>query len=169
MSELTEVAVPPSAQALVRQLEDLTGRIQARSLSKHHFLMGFQTCDDLVDGGVLIVVFLGPINAKFVEYAFITLFKWLSDIGGVSGVDFLEHELLFQVSGVICLVDPFKLEVDREKPKAEVLGGDVIRVFEVVLHRFFDGSGLQVAKVSAVFWLVDLVKLVHRVHSFAFV
>ena len=152
LSELTEVAVPPSAQALVRQLEDLTGRIQARSLSKHHFLMGFQTCDDLVHGGVLIAVFLEPIFAKFVVYAVITFFEWLSDIGDVSGVvtaevsflgvDFLEHELLFQVSGVICLVDPFKLEVDREKPKAEVLGGDVIRVFEVVLHRFFDGSGL---------------------------
>ena len=30
--ELTEVAVPPSAQALMRQLEDLTGRFQARIL-----------------------------------------------------------------------------------------------------------------------------------------
>ena len=53
LSELTEVAVPPSAQAFVRQLEDLTGRIQARTLRKHHFLMGFQTYYDLVHGGVL--------------------------------------------------------------------------------------------------------------------
>ena len=152
LSQLTEVAVPPSAQALVRQLEDLTGRIQARSLSKHHFLMGFQTCDDLVDGGELPIVLPGPILAKFVVFAFITFFKRLSDIGVVSGVvtaevsflgvDFLEHELLFQVGGVICLINPFKLEVDREKPKTKVLGGDVIRVFAVVLHRFFDGSGL---------------------------
>ena len=141
--------------------------------------MGFQTCDDLVDGGVLIVVCPYPIFAKFVVFAVITLFKWLSDIGGISGVvtaevsflgvDFLEHELLFQVGGVIGLVNPFKLEVDREKPKAEVLGGDVIRVFEVVLHRFFDGSGLQVVEVAAVLWLVVFVQQVHRVNFFAFV
>ena len=61
VGELTEVAIPPSAQALVRQLEDLTGRIQARSPRKHHFLMGFQACDDLVHGGILKVVFLAPI------------------------------------------------------------------------------------------------------------
>ena len=86
------------------------------------------------------------------------------------------HKFLFVIFGQLFphvaklmppLVDPFKLEVDREKPKAEVLGGDVIRVFEVVLHRFFDGSGLPVAEVSAVFWLVVIVKLVHRVNSFA--
>ena len=90
LSELTEVAVPPSAQALVRQLEDLTGRIQARSLREHHFLMSFQACDDfvdgglLVDGGVLTIVFLPPIRAKFVVFAVITFFEWLGDIGYVS-------------------------------------------------------------------------------------
>ena len=129
--------------------------------------MGFQACDDLVHGGVLTVVFKVPIIAKFVSLAFITFFKRLSDVGGVSGVvraevsflggDFFEHELLFQVGGVIGLVYPFELEVDREKPDAEVAVGDVIRVFEGKLHRLLDGSGLQVTKVSAVLWLVMLV------------
>ena len=175
--ELTEVAVPPSAQAFVRQLEDLTGRIQARSLRKHHSLMGFQACDYLVHGGLLrIVYFLEPIPAKFVPYAaIITFFKRLSDVGGVSGVvtaevsflgcDFFEQELSFSVVGFISLVNPFEFEVDGVESEAEVALGDVIRVFLVVIHRFLDGSGLQVAEVSAVLWLVVFVQLVHGEHS----
>ena len=87
--ELTEVAVPPSAQALMRQLEDLTGRFQARSLLQHHFLMGFEACDDLVHGGVIslvyFIVFIGPIITKFIVLTGITFLKRLiSDITGVS-------------------------------------------------------------------------------------
>ena len=130
VGELTEVAIPPSAQALVRQLEDLTGRIQTRSLRKHHFLMGFQACDYLVHGGFLFVVFPPPIHAKFVEFAFITFFKRLSDVGDVSGVvtaevsflggDFFEQELSFSVVGFISLVNPFEFEVDGVESEAEV-------------------------------------------------
>ena len=131
LSELTEVAVPPSAQALVRQLEDLTGRIKARSLRKHHSLMGFQAFDDLVHGGVLIIViFVPPILAKFVSFAVITFFKRLSDVGGVSGVvtaevsflgrDFFEQELSSSVVGFISLVNPFEFEVDGVESEAEV-------------------------------------------------
>ena len=56
------------------------------------------------------------------------------------------------------------MEVDGEKPEAEVLVFDVIRVFLVEVNRLLDGSGLQVAEESAVLWLVVLVQLVHGVH-----
>jgi hypothetical protein len=75
LGELTKVAIPPPAQALVRQLEDLTGRIQARSLRKHHSLMGFQACDDLVHSWEEFIqwcfttIFVSPIIAKFVVFA----------------------------------------------------------------------------------------------------
>ena len=82
--ELTEVAVPPSAQALMRQLEYRTGRFQARILLQHHFLMGFEACDDLVHGGPLSV-FRAPIITKFIVLTGITFLKRLiSDITGVS-------------------------------------------------------------------------------------
>ena len=49
--------------------------------------MGFQACDDLVDGGALTIVCIVPISAKFVEFTSITFFKGLIDnIGDVSWV-----------------------------------------------------------------------------------